>query len=202
MSQSIAIGSVPASAPAKAYPDWIGVAASLLCAIHCAAMPFVVGFLPLLGLSFLADPSFHQWMVAVCLALALVAFVPGWRRHRRAAPAVIGVLGLGMISFAAFAGPEDCCATGCGDSTTPADSDGIVMVSNEDPNCADTCCADEALTTATLTAGGPIPTATDEVAGCEASCCSTTNDTVATVADDAPAPNHAASRALERTTRS
>ena len=70
MSQSIAIGSVPASAPAKAYPDWIGVAASLLCAIHCAAMPFVVGFLPLLGLSFLADPSFHQWMVAVCLALA------------------------------------------------------------------------------------------------------------------------------------
>ena len=184
MSQSLAIEPSSQIAPAKAYPDWIGVAASLLCAIHCAAMPFVVGFLPLLGLSFLADPSFHQWMVAVCLALALVAFVPGWRRHHRVTPAIIGVLGLGMISFAAFAGPEDCCATGCGDSATPADSNGIAMVSNEDPTCADTCCADEALTAATLTAGGPIPTAEGEEAGCEASCCSTTNnDTVATVAD-------------------
>ena len=93
VSHSIAINPTVQPTTSQAYRDWIGVAASLLCAIHCAAMPFVVGFLPLLGLSFLADPSFHKWMVGVCLALALVAFVPGWRRHHRLAPAMTRATG-------------------------------------------------------------------------------------------------------------
>lgn len=93
----------------RAYRDWLGVAASVGCAIHCAAMPFVVGFLPLLGLSFLAEPIFHKWMVGICLALALAAFIPGWRRHRDWSPGVIGICGLTLISMAAFASPYDCC---------------------------------------------------------------------------------------------
>lgn len=92
-----------------AWRDWLGVAASIACAVHCAAMPFVVGFLPLLGLSFFADPAFHQWMVAICLGLAMLAFVPGWRRHRRLSPAVMAVGGLSLIAVAAFAGEDTCC---------------------------------------------------------------------------------------------
>ena len=34
------------------WTDLIGVVASIACAIHCAAMPFIVGFLPAMGLSF------------------------------------------------------------------------------------------------------------------------------------------------------
>ncbi len=92
-----------------AWRDWLGVAASIACAVHCAAMPFVVGFLPLFGLSFFADPAFHQWMVAICLVLAVLAFVPGWCRHRRLGPLLVAVVGLSLISVAAFAGDQDCC---------------------------------------------------------------------------------------------
>ena len=181
MSQTIALSSAPQSAPTQAYPDWIGVAASLLCAIHCAAMPFVVGFLPLLGLSFLADPSFHQWMVGICLALALVAFVPGWRRHHRAVPAIIGVLGLSLISFAAFAGPDDCCPT-CETSTAPADPAGMAMVANDDSTCAEACCSSETPTAATFAVEVPNQSDPTDEAPCAASCCATTNDTLPTVA--------------------
>jgi hypothetical protein len=183
VSQSIAISSAPQSAPTQAYPDWIGVAASLLCAIHCAAMPFVVGFLPLLGLSFLADPSFHQWMVGICLALALVAFVPGWRRHHRAVPAIIGVLGLSLISFAAFAGPDDCCPT-CETSTAPAGPAGMAMVANnDDSSCADACCSSETPTAATFAVEVSNQTDPADAAPCAASCCTTTNDALPTVAE-------------------
>ena len=97
----------------SAYRDWLGIVASVGCAIHCAAMPFVVGLLPLIGLSFLAEPAFHKWMVGICLALALLAFVPGWRRHRRFLPAGTGLCGLVLISVAAFANPYECaCPSG------------------------------------------------------------------------------------------
>ena len=128
-----------------AYRDWLGIAASVLCAIHCAAMPFVVGFLPLLGLSFLAESSFHKWMVGVCLVIAFLAFVPGWRRHRRLLPALIGLCGLILISIAAFAGPSDCCPQPADIVTVPGESDAFMQVSivvPSDEGCASSCCTD------------------------------------------------------------
>ena len=123
MSQLSAVGNDLPLPRSQAYRDWLGGGASVLCAIHCAAMPFVIGFLPLLGLSFLADPAFHQWMVVICLALALLAFVPGWRRHHRLVPAAIGLTGLTLITVAAFAGPEECCP-----SCPPAEEPGVMTV--------------------------------------------------------------------------
>ena len=91
------------------WSDWGGMAASIGCAIHCAAMPLVIAFLPALGLGFLADESFHQVMVGVCSALAIAAFVPGWRRHGRLAPIGIAGIGLSLIAVAAFALEGSCC---------------------------------------------------------------------------------------------
>ena len=101
-----------------AWRDWLGVAASIACAIHCAAMPLVIGFLPVFGLSFLADPSFHQWMAVACFAVAISSFVPGWGRHRRLAPGVIAVAGLTLITGAAFSDRE-CCPAASVDPATP-----------------------------------------------------------------------------------
>ncbi|MCP4836970.1 MAG: MerC domain-containing protein [Phycisphaera sp.] len=170
MSQMPAIRADLTLPRSQAYRDWIGVSASVLCAIHCAAMPFVVGLLPLLGLSFLADPSFHKWMVGICLALALLAFVPGWRRHHRLAPTIIGLSGLALISFAAFAGPEDCCATPCGDGAT---STKVVSMPGTDPGvvpCTAACCDADSSTMAEPT---------DETTSCDASCCSTKDEPTA-----------------------
>ena len=81
----------------KNWSDWMGVVASIACAIHCAAMPFVAMFLPMLGLSFLLDDSFHQVMVIVCSALAIAAFIPGFRRHGHVLPICVGIIGLSLI---------------------------------------------------------------------------------------------------------
>lgn len=94
------------------WMDWMGIVASIGCAIHCAAMPFVIAYLPALGLRFLADESFHKWMALVCFLIAIVAFVPGIRKHGNWIPVSIGAIGLGLITFAAFGLAGECCA-GC-----------------------------------------------------------------------------------------
>lgn len=170
MSQLTSIGPELPLPRSQAYRDWLGVGASVLCAIHCAAMPFVVGFLPLLGLSFLADPSFHQWMVAICLALALLAFVPGWRRHHRLAPAIIGLAGLGLITFAAFAGPDDCCPTPCDGSATANDGTMMTVAMAGPAPCATTMVKDDGSTIGPSVApNGSLAVGDKET--CAASCC-------------------------------
>lgn len=94
----------------SAWRDWLGITASVGCAIHCAAMPFVIAWLPTLGLRFLADESFHQWMVLVCLALAAAAFVPGLRQHGNWIPVSVGAFGLSLITLAAFGLAGECCS--------------------------------------------------------------------------------------------
>lgn len=111
----------------------LGMLAPFACAVHCAAMPFVIAYLPALGLSFLADEAFHQWMVLGCLGIALSAFVPGFRKHGRLTPAIVGCIGLVMISGAAFGFAGECCPT--------LDSDGKTIVSTEAGDCTeDSCC--------------------------------------------------------------
>ena len=102
---------VPGNSLKSALPDWLGLLASIGCAIHCAAMPFVIAFLPMLGLSFLADEAFHKVMVIVCTVLAASAFIPGWRKHGKLLPIGIGAAGLCLITVAAFALEGECCAS-------------------------------------------------------------------------------------------
>ncbi|MEO1524067.1 MAG: MerC domain-containing protein [Planctomycetota bacterium] len=123
------------------WGDWIGMVASIGCAIHCAAMPFVIASLPALGLSFLADESFHQWMAVACFGIALAAFVPGWKKHRRLAPAAIATVGLVMICSAAFGMAGDCCAS-CAAVAAEAEA-GDASSSDLDATeavCEDGCC--------------------------------------------------------------
>ncbi len=93
----------------SAWRDWVGIVASVGCAIHCAAMPFVIAYLPALGLSFLADEGFHQWMALACFLIAIVAFVPGLKKHGSWIPISIAAVGLFMITFAAMGWAGDCC---------------------------------------------------------------------------------------------
>lgn len=132
---------VAASSPESAegshsvgWSDGMGMLASIGCAIHCAAMPFVISFLPALGLGFLADESFHQWMAVGCFAIALAAFVPGFRKHGRWTPALVGIVGLAMISVAAFGFAGDCCAA-CTNGPSSA-------VATSAEGCSDACCTD------------------------------------------------------------
>jgi hypothetical protein len=90
--------------------DLAGVAASGACVVHCLAMPLVIAYLPLLGLSWLADHQFHQWMAAGCATMAFSAFVPGYRQHRRWWPFLVGATGTCLLTWAALTEPSGCCA--------------------------------------------------------------------------------------------
>ena len=103
----------------SSWRDMVGIVASVGCAIHCAAMPFVIAYLPALGLSFLADEAFHKWMALICFLIALAAFLPGLRTHGSWLPVGIGSVGIGLITFAAFGLAGECCPS-CEAATTVA----------------------------------------------------------------------------------
>ena len=109
MENTIAV-SESADAPSlrRTWADRAGLMASLACAVHCAAMPIVISYLPSLGLSWMAGERFHQWMAGICAAIAFLAFVPGFKRHGYIAPAVLGMVGIGFLTSAAFF-LEECC---------------------------------------------------------------------------------------------
>lgn len=77
--------------------DRIGATASFLCAIHCAALPFVLALLPLLGLGFLADHRFERGFAIFACVLALISLLNGYRRHHRSLPLRLAMPGLALL---------------------------------------------------------------------------------------------------------
>ena len=78
-----------------AAADRIGATASFLCALHCAALPFVLAVLPALGLSFLADHLFERIFIACASALAIAVLIRGYRHHHD--PRALLLLAPGLI---------------------------------------------------------------------------------------------------------
>ena len=94
----------PSGPSRSVWTDLTGMVASIGCAIHCAAMPFVISYLPSMGLSWIASESFHQWMAVICFVIGIMAFVPGWKRHRKFTPMMLGTAG--VAGLAQGAGPQ------------------------------------------------------------------------------------------------
>ena len=152
----------PLGSARSTWTDWMGIIAAIGCAIHCAAMPFVIAYLPALGLSFLADEAFHKWMAIGCFAIAVSAFVPGFRRHGRLTPVLIGSAGLALISFAAFGAAGDCCP-----SSESAKQIGLTDVSA----CTDAHCQDCPTESSAASANSPTVSESIGVTACtEAHC--------------------------------
>lgn len=91
--------------------DLVGIGLSVLCAIHCAAMPFLIALLPTLGLGLFEAPWVHQTLFVGCFALAMMAVLRGFRVHRRRRVPVVAASGLGLLAASAFVWPAPCCAS-------------------------------------------------------------------------------------------
>jgi hypothetical protein len=63
--------------------DRAGTAVSLACAVHCAAVPLLIGVLPLVGLQFLAHGAVEWALLFVATVLAIASCCWGVRRHGR-----------------------------------------------------------------------------------------------------------------------
>jgi hypothetical protein len=75
--------------------DFAGVGASALCILHCVATPLLAVALPTLEL--LERPAHTAFAVAI-LCIGLLAFIPGYRQHRRLSVLLVGLLGFGLLS--------------------------------------------------------------------------------------------------------
>ena len=74
--------------------DNIGMAASTLCAIHCAAVPVFFTSLPILGLSFLANPWVEWTMILMALVVGVSSIGTSFlRAHHRASPLILLMAG-------------------------------------------------------------------------------------------------------------
>ncbi len=69
------------SAKRIGFLDKLGSCVSFACAIHCLAIPLVVTFLPLIGLSFLKESSFEIGMIIFAVTLAALSLCWGVRIH-------------------------------------------------------------------------------------------------------------------------
>jgi len=78
--------------------DLYGGTASVLCAIHCAAMPFLGAFLPLVGLSFLASETTDYVLLAVTAVLASTSLFLGYRKHKSIKAFPFVLIGLALIT--------------------------------------------------------------------------------------------------------
>ena len=67
----------------------LGLSASTICAIHCMAMPFLLGVLPTLGLGFLASGWFELAMIGISVVLGAITLGTSYRLHQKINPIVL-----------------------------------------------------------------------------------------------------------------
>lgn len=80
--------------------DFIGFSASLACAIHCAALPFLLTLAPLMGLEMLDNPWIEYAFIGLSIVIASSALLHGYRRHHKKPMALI-IVALGFLLIGA-----------------------------------------------------------------------------------------------------
>lgn len=83
----------------KSFLDWdeLGFWVSLVCGIHCVAMPFVLGVMPFTGNGELIHEVAEIGVLLVTIIVATYAMTTGYRRHKNGSPFVFMLIGLAII---------------------------------------------------------------------------------------------------------
>jgi len=84
--------------------DGGGILLSGLCMLHCLLLPVTLTLLPILGSTWLADESFHFWMLGLIIPTSGLALIIGCRRHRDGVVAWAGTAGLLLLVVTAVIG--------------------------------------------------------------------------------------------------
>ena len=79
------------------WADPVGGTGAMLCALHCAALPFVLVALPSLSLGFFATSAFEQAFVVFATVIGASSLWSGYRRHHGRRPFVVLVCGLAAV---------------------------------------------------------------------------------------------------------
>ena len=99
--QSSAISAVHA-----AREDWFeraALGASLLCLVHCLALPLIMAALPALSRVLAIPESFHLDVLAFAVPVSGWTLLNGRGRHGAAWPLMLGIAGLALLAIGALA---------------------------------------------------------------------------------------------------
>ena len=92
---------MPGGGPAR-REDWLeraGLAASMLCLVHCLALPLLFALLPSLIATFSLPESFHLWVLAFAVPASGFALFSGHGRHGAIHPLITGITGLALLAI-------------------------------------------------------------------------------------------------------
>ena len=86
----------------QATMDKVAIGFSVLCAIHCMALPVALTMIPILVVTPLGSENFHQLMIWLVLPTSSLAFTLGCRHHKDLVVIMLGCIGLMLIGLSAF----------------------------------------------------------------------------------------------------
>ena len=66
--------------------DFLGFTASLLCAIHCAALPLILALTATTGSSFIENEAIEIGVIALSIIIAGAAVFKGYFKHKQTKP--------------------------------------------------------------------------------------------------------------------
>ena len=80
--------------------DIVVLTSSLICAVHCAAVPILLSFSSLSSLHFLHNPLIEWTFIGIGVVFVFVSLWPSYRKkHRRARPLLIAAAGFILIAI-------------------------------------------------------------------------------------------------------
>jgi len=90
----------------QAIFDKGAIALSLVCAVHCLALPVLAVMTPAIMGYFITDEAFHRWLAFVVIPISLFALTMGCRRHRSLMVVILGASGMAVLLFTALFGHD------------------------------------------------------------------------------------------------
>jgi len=90
----------------QSFSDKAAISLSLLCTLHCLALPLAVALLPSMAALSLDDEAFHLWMLLAVMPISVFALTMGCKKHRRYHIVLTGSIGLFILAMTVFLGHE------------------------------------------------------------------------------------------------
>lgn len=88
----------------KVHLDKIGMSASLLCAIHCLAIPILISGGIISSISWLHHPLVEWSLISLAIFIAGKSFSKSFKKHHQSyTPIIIGLVGFVMLIISRFA---------------------------------------------------------------------------------------------------
>ena len=86
--------------------DRSAIVLSMICVVHCLALPVAIIMLPALSAYWFADENFHLLLLYLVLPTSVIALGLGCRRHRMFKMMLWGSAGLLCLTVAALLGHD------------------------------------------------------------------------------------------------